>query len=49
MLPARLCRAAVGSYGQAMPHFTRDGVEIVFLDEGKGEPIVLVHGFASNK
>src|SRR5208282_3335306 len=32
-----------------MPRFTRDGVEIAFLDEGKGEPIVLVHGFASNK
>jgi pimeloyl-ACP methyl ester carboxylesterase len=24
-------------------------VEIAFLDEGEGEPIVLVHGFASNK
>jgi pimeloyl-ACP methyl ester carboxylesterase len=32
-----------------MPNFAHDGVEIAFLDEGRGEPIVLVHGFASNK
>jgi pimeloyl-ACP methyl ester carboxylesterase len=32
-----------------MPHFTHRDVEIAFLDEGEGEPIVLVHGFASNK
>ncbi len=32
-----------------MPHFTHDDVEIAFLDEGEGAPIVLVHGFASNK
>ena len=32
-----------------MPQFTHDGVEIAFLDEGTGEPVVLVHGFASNK
>ena len=31
-----------------MRHFAHDGVEIAFLDEGEGEPIVLVHGFASN-
>src|SRR6266581_349672 len=32
-----------------MPRFTHDGVEIAFLDEGEGEPFMLVHGFASNK
>jgi pimeloyl-ACP methyl ester carboxylesterase len=32
-----------------MPTFRHGAIEIAFLDEGKGEPIVLVHGFASNK
>jgi len=34
-----------------MPSFSHDGVTIDFLDEGgrADEPIVLVHGFASNK
>ena len=32
-----------------MPSFRYDGVEIAYLDEGAGDPIVLVHGFASNK
>jgi pimeloyl-ACP methyl ester carboxylesterase len=32
-----------------MPSFAHGDVEIAFLDEGDGEPIVLVHGFASNK
>jgi pimeloyl-ACP methyl ester carboxylesterase len=31
-----------------MPSFHHDDVELAFLDEGAGEPIVLVHGFASN-
>jgi pimeloyl-ACP methyl ester carboxylesterase len=32
-----------------MPTFQHGAVEIAFLDEGEGEPIVLVHGFASSK
>ena len=32
-----------------MPSFKNGEVEIAFLDQGAGEPIVLVHGFASNK
>jgi pimeloyl-ACP methyl ester carboxylesterase len=28
--------------------FSSDGVRIAFLDEGEGEPILLIHGFASN-
>jgi pimeloyl-ACP methyl ester carboxylesterase len=32
-----------------MPRFRHGQVEIAFLDEGEGEPIVLVHGFASTK
>ncbi len=30
-----------------MQTFRHENVEIAYLDEGKGEPIVLVHGFAS--
>jgi pimeloyl-ACP methyl ester carboxylesterase len=44
-----LCTIGRIDYGRRMPSFTRDDVEIAFLDEGEGEPIVLVHGFASNK
>src|ERR1041385_1832517 len=32
-----------------MPSFKNGAVEIAYLDEGEGDPIVLVHGFASNK
>jgi len=32
-----------------MPTFRNGNVEIAYLDEGEGDPIVLVHGFASNK
>jgi pimeloyl-ACP methyl ester carboxylesterase len=28
--------------------FSSDGVEIAFLDEGQGDPVLLIHGFASN-
>ncbi len=28
--------------------FLSDGVEIAFTDEGQGEPVLLIHGFASN-
>lgn len=31
-----------------MPSFSSDGVEIAYVDEGQGEPIFLIHGFASN-
>jgi pimeloyl-ACP methyl ester carboxylesterase len=32
-----------------MPSFHHGAVEIAYLDQGAGEPIVLIHGFASNK
>lgn len=31
-----------------MPEFNSDGVEIAFIDEGSGDPILLLHGFASS-
>ncbi|HUU67050.1 MAG TPA: alpha/beta hydrolase [Methyloceanibacter sp.] len=31
-----------------MHSFDSDGVRIAYLDEGEGEPILLIHGFASN-
>jgi pimeloyl-ACP methyl ester carboxylesterase len=32
-----------------MPSFNNGAVEIAYLDEGEGDPILLVHGFASTK
>jgi pimeloyl-ACP methyl ester carboxylesterase len=31
-----------------MQRFSSEGVEIAFIDEGEGDPILLIHGFASN-
>ncbi len=31
-----------------MQTFDSDGVEIAYLDEGQGDPVLLIHGFASN-
>ncbi|SDU22158.1 alpha/beta fold hydrolase [Stappia sp. ES.058] len=32
-----------------MPHFESAGLRLAYLDEGRGEPVLLIHGFASNK
>ncbi|WP_029356380.1 alpha/beta fold hydrolase [Bosea sp. 117] len=32
-----------------MPSFTHDGIEFAYLDEGKGDPVILIHGFGSTK
>ncbi|MBN9264357.1 MAG: alpha/beta hydrolase [Hyphomicrobium sp.] len=32
-----------------MATFIHDGIEIAYLDEGTGDPILLIHGFASNR
>lgn len=32
----------------ATQHFSSDGVDIAFLDQGEGDPILLIHGFASS-
>src|SRR5258705_13631788 len=32
-----------------MQSFSNNGVDISYLDEGEGEPVMLVHGFASTK
>jgi pimeloyl-ACP methyl ester carboxylesterase len=33
---------------QAMQAFLSDGVNIAFIDEGEGDPVLLIHGFASS-
>ena len=32
-----------------MATFNSDGVPIAYLDEGQGPPVLLIHGFASNR
>lgn len=32
-----------------MPTFRHGDVEIAYLDEGQGDPVLLIHGFASNR
>lgn len=32
-----------------MPTFQSDGLTLAYVDEGHGEPILLIHGFASNR
>lgn len=34
--------------GPELQHFSSDGVDIAFRDEGEGDPVLLIHGFASN-
>jgi pimeloyl-ACP methyl ester carboxylesterase len=31
-----------------VPTFSSDGVDIAYIDEGAGDPVLLIHGFASN-
>ena len=31
-----------------MQNFESDGIKIAYVDEGRGDPILLIHGFASN-
>ena len=31
-----------------MKHFTHDGFDLAYMDRGEGEPVLLIHGFASN-
>jgi pimeloyl-ACP methyl ester carboxylesterase len=38
---------SAGGALQVMQRFRNDQIEIAYLDEGEGDPIVLIHGFAS--
>ena len=31
-----------------MPTFVSDGIRLAFIDEGAGDPVLLIHGFASS-
>ena len=44
-----LCDRGRSQLDITMSRFKNDEVEIAYLDEGEGDPIVLVHGFASTK
>jgi pimeloyl-ACP methyl ester carboxylesterase len=40
--------AAIGAGDFDLKTFDSDNVEIAYVDEGAGEPVLLIHGFASN-
>jgi len=41
--------ACANIYGQELSDFESfDGTKIAYLDEGKGDPVILIHGFISN-
>lgn len=46
-IPLFMLILALASIAQA-DEFDSDGVKIHYIDEGEGEPVVLVHGFASS-
>ena len=45
---AAALRRCASTAGDLVQTFSSDGVEIAYLDEGAGEPVLLIHGFASN-
>lgn len=32
-----------------MPNFTSDGIDLAYIEQGAGDPVLLIHGFASTK